>query len=97
MTTYEERMAEQWGELAQFSEYRRGDTIAYQLDGQEHIGDILWIVAAGEVSIRSGNPMPTMYIVERTDANDSIPDVIYQNDIHGLHGPQEPFINPQKE
>lgn len=93
MTDYENKMAEQWGPLAQFSEYPRGADVKYRgADGQECVGTIIWIVAAGEPSVRSGKPFPLTYIIEREGAGNSFPDIVYQSQIEDLHGPQEPYI-----
>lgn len=35
------------------------------MEGEEHTGDILWVIEAGEVSVRSGKSLPLSYVLER--------------------------------
>ena len=45
MSTNFDQMEEIWGMGAAFSEYQIDDRICYTLDGQTHIGTIIWVCA----------------------------------------------------
>lgn len=61
MTSEQENdLAATYGPAAQYSDYRRGDTITYQIDGFTYRGEILWACAPSKVGDRD---LPLRYVV----------------------------------
>ncbi len=52
---------EDYGPSYPYSDHKRGDHIAYRLEGHTERGEILWVSAGGKLP--SGRDMPPHYIV----------------------------------
>ena len=68
MSTNYEQMEEIWGRGAIYSEYHIDDRICYTLEGQTYTGKIIWVCAPTN---SQGEQLPTRYIVQPDNKNDS--------------------------
>lgn len=70
------QLAQLYGPLAAFSDYKRGETISYwTVEGERRRGEILWVCSAGDVV---GVHVPLQYIVA---CGTGFPDVVMAGDI----------------
>ena len=77
MSTNYKEMEKIWGIGAEFSEYHINDRICYTLDGQTHIGTIIWVCAP---SINSGEQVPIRYIL-KPETDERCHDVVLSSNI----------------
>lgn len=77
MSTNYDQLEEIWGTGAGYSEYHIDDQICYTLDGQTHIGTIIWVCAP---SNDQGEQLPIRYIV-KPETNGHCHDVVFSSNI----------------
>ena len=77
MSTNYDQMKEIWGMGAAYSEYHIDDRICYTLDGQTHVGTIIWVCAP---SSTSDVHLPIRYVV-KPETNEHCHDIIFSSNI----------------
>jgi hypothetical protein len=77
MSTNYEEMEEIWGVGAAYSEYHIDDRICYSLDGQTHIGTIIWVCAPIHTA---DEQLPTRYVV-KPETNQNSQDIVVSGNI----------------
>jgi hypothetical protein len=77
MSTNYDQMEEIWGMGAAYSEYHIDDRICYTLEGQTHIGTIIWVCAPTNTL---DEQLPTRYIV-KPETNENSHDIVSSGNI----------------
>ena len=77
MSTNYEEMEKIWGVGSAYSEYHIDDRICYTLDGQTHIGTIIWVCAPSNAV---DEQLPVRYIV-KPETNERCHDIVLSSNI----------------
>ena len=77
MSTNYDQLKEIWGMAAAHSEYHIEDRICYTLEGQTHIGTIIWACAPSNTA---DEQLPTRYIV-KPETNENCHDIVLSSNI----------------
>jgi hypothetical protein len=91
MSTNYNQMEEIWGPAAVHSEYQIDDRISYTIEEQTRTGTIIWVCAA---STRADQHLPTRYVVQPDNREDSLDMVCSGNIVIGEMRKDEIPSNP---
>jgi hypothetical protein len=82
MNNHNQDLESIFGKRARHSEYSRGEKVRYRwVHGQQKVGEIIEIVAAGHNSVVGRPPLPMQYAVVPVGATEGFPDMIGEADI----------------
>ncbi|SRR6266487_5663350 len=92
MSTNYDQMEEIWGLAAIYSEYQIDNWISYTVEGQIYTGTIIWVCAP---TTRVDQHLPTRYVIQPDNKEDSLDMVSSGNIVIGKTHKQEVPSNPK--